>query len=130
MKIQYSVGEIGGFLDFEVKPCEQITGFIRNIDGWMESDIQSGTNYRLYLNDLKRMSKIKDFSKVLEYEGNAYKIRISNDRTTISYIYEDSNPSMIPCTLPTKMLIRILKTWKFEKRKFEVKKKLKKIFKK
>lgn len=108
MTFEYEVLDNQGYMEFIVKPNEHITGFVPNISGWLESDVQgSGENY------LPRIREIifgSDYDEEL-FWGNAYKALVRKDTTTISYDFEDGNPEMVPCTLPTQMLYEILEVW-------------------
>ena len=107
MNLNYHFEFVGRSLRIFIEPNPEIKGYIHNIRGWLSSDVQScGKDY---------LPKVK---KVLEGEvneevfwGNAYKVIVHKENTKISYDYEEDNPEMIPCTLPTQMLYEILEIW-------------------
>ncbi len=109
MNFNYNFEEIGGFLEINIEKCENITGYVHNIGGWLLSDVQCfGSRY------LSRIQEILNSDNPDEEElfwGNAYKALVHKDYTTISYDFEEDNPEMVPCTLPTKMLCEILEIW-------------------
>ena len=108
MKFDYYIGRNeAGFLDFEVKDNEYITGYLPNIGGWLSSDVQNLAGYLL-----PKIKKILDGEiKEDTFDGNAYEAFVRCDYTTISYVFEYCNPKMVPCTLPTEMLYEILQIW-------------------
>lgn len=109
MKFDYYIGcNEAGFLDFEVKDNEYITGYLPNISGWLSSDVQNLADYLL-----PKIKQILD-GEISEdtFDGNAYEIVVRKDYTIISYIFEYCNPKMVPCTLPTEILYEILQIWK------------------
>ena len=107
MNFRYHIENIGGYIDLIVEPNEMTSGYINNVGGWLLCDVQGcGEDY---------LPKVKS---VLEGEveeeifwGNAYKAVVHKDYTKISYDYEEDNPEMVLCTLPTEMLYEILKIW-------------------
>ncbi len=109
MDFEYEFEEIGGILEINIKECENITGYVHNIGGWLSSDVQGcGEDY------LPRIKEILNSDNPYEEElfwGNAYKALVHKDYTTISYDFEEDNPEMVPCILPTKMLCEILEIW-------------------
>lgn len=107
MKLKYHIENIGGSIDLVVEPNEMTTGYIDNVGGWLLCDVQGcGEDY------LPKVKNILD-GKVEEevFWGNAYKAIVRKDYTKISYDYEEDNPKMVPCTLPTEMLYEILQIW-------------------
>ncbi len=108
MTFEYEIAIKNGFLDMEIKPNEKVTGYIGNISGWLESDAECFSEE--YLTKIKEVLQSNGEKEELLW-GNAYKALIRKDTTTISYDFEDGNPEMVPCTLPTEMLCEILEIW-------------------
>ncbi len=109
MTFEYRIGEFAGNLELEIKPNERITGFLRNIDGWLVCDVQCfGEDY---LTKIRTILNSEDPNSEELFWGNAYKAHVRKDFTTISYDFEYCNPKMVPCTLPTEMLCEILEIW-------------------
>lgn len=107
MEIKYHFEYIEKSIEFVLEPNDEVSGYIHNIGGWLHSDVQCwGEDY---------ISKIKNVleGKVEEefFWGNAYKTLVHKDYTKITYSYEEDNPKMVPCTLPTEMLYEILQIW-------------------
>ena len=108
MKLDYSIGYSGaGFLNLKIRENASISGYLPNISGWLSSDVEgSGEDY------LPQIKKVLEGEvEEEEFWGNAYKVVIHKDYTTISYDFEYCNPKMVPCTLPTEMLYEIIEIW-------------------
>ncbi len=108
MKFEYWFNDNEPYFTMEIKPNENIKGCILNISDWLSSDVPCF--------DTKCLSRMKEIlrSDIQEEEvfwGNAYRVVIHKDFTTISYNFEYANPKRIPCTLPTEMLCEILEIW-------------------
>ena len=91
-----------------IEPNPQITGYIGNIAGWLNCDVgrEGEENLKAIKEYLKHPTE-----EYLFLGLNAYEVYVKKDYTTIVYIFEDENPQMVPCTLPTKMVCKILKVW-------------------
>ena len=55
--------------------------------------------------------------------GNCYKTYIGQEFTEIYYNFEDEDPTIKPCKLPTRLLREIVEAWLEEYEKFRNKKK-------
>ena len=99
----------------KIEPNSKMIGYVGNINGWFNCDVGSQGE--------KNLKAIKEYLKhpteeYLLLGSNAYEVHVKKDFTTISYDYEYCNPQMVPCTLPTKMLCKLLKAWtKAEKKR-------------
>ena len=108
MDFKYYIEEIGvGSINFMMEPNEQTVGYIHNVGGWLRCDVQGcGEDY------LPKVKKVLEGEvEEEEFWGNAYKVVVHKDLTKISYDYEEDNPKMVHCTLPTEMLYEILEIW-------------------
>ncbi len=108
MTFEYELIYEQGFLDIEIKPNGNISGYLGNIGGWLDCDVAS-TGWR-------DLAKIKEFllnpnEEEIMLGSNAYTVLVHKETTTISYDFEEENPEMVPCTLPTEMLCEILEIW-------------------
>ncbi len=108
MELQYSFVEVGGGIIFRLEPNEKVIGYHHNIGGWLSCDVAS-TGWR-------DLAKVKEFltnpnEEEVMLGSNAYTVLVHKDTTTISYDFEEENPEMVPCTLPTEMLCEILEIW-------------------
>lgn len=109
MDFEYELGKIGGYLSFKIKPNSKIVGSTRNIDGWLESDVQCFGER--YLSKIKTMLENEDANEEEVFSDNTYETRVKKDYTTISRDIGEEWPEMAPCTLPTSMLCEILQVW-------------------
>ena len=50
--------------------------------------------------------------------GNGYKAYVKKDFTEIHFNFEEDDPTIKPCTVPTKLLREIVETWIDEYEKF------------
>ena len=107
MEFKYHIENIGGSIDLIVEQNEMTSGYINNVGGWLFCDVRG--HAKEYLPQIK--SVIEGLTEEQIYWGNAYKAVVHKDFTKISYDYEEDNPEMVPCTLPTEMLYEILKIW-------------------
>ena len=98
-----------GFIHLKIEKNEHITGYVGNIAGWLEVDVQSSG--RRYLSKIKKILKSSTPFNEEIFSGNAYEACIRRDYTTISYDFEEEWPEMVPCTLPTQTLCEILELW-------------------
>ncbi len=108
MKIKYHFEDVRKILSIRIEPNSQITGFLPNVEGWLECDVGSQGE--------KNLTAIKEYLKhpteeYLLLGSNAYETHVRRDYTIVSYDYEYCNPTMIPCTIPTKMVCELLKAW-------------------
>ena len=55
--------------------------------------------------------------------GNGYKAYVKKDFTEIHFNFEDDDPTIRPCIVPTRLLREIVKAWLDEFEKFSVSKK-------
>ena len=109
MDFEYELGKIGGYLSFKIKPNSKIVGSTRNIEGWLESDVQCFGER--YLSKIKTIIENADTNKQEVFSDNTYEARVKKDYTTISRDIGEEWPEMAPCTLPTSMLCEILQVW-------------------
>ena len=108
MKIKYHFEYEKQYMSIKVEPNSQITGFLPNVEGWLECDVGSQGE--------KNLTAIKEYLKHPTEEplllgSNAYEVHVKKDYTIVSYDYEYCNPTMIPCTIPTKMVCELLRAW-------------------
>lgn len=96
------------FMFIKVEPNSKTTGYLPNLEGWLECDVgrEGEENLKAIKEYLKHPTE-----EYLFLGLNAYEVYVKKDYTTIVYIFEDENPQMVPCTLPTKMVCKILKVW-------------------
>ena len=115
MKIKYHFEDVRKILSIRIEPNSQITGFLPNVEGWLECDVGSdGEN---------NLTAIKEYLKhppeeYLLLGANAYETHVRRDYTIVSYDYEYANPEMVPCIIPTKMVCELLKAWTKEYAKY------------
>lgn len=107
MKFKYHIEKVGKSIDLVVEPNEMTSGYINNVGGWLFCDVHS--HAKEYIPQVKNVLEGKVEEEV--FWGNAYKAVVRKDFTKISYDYEEDNPEMVPCTLPTEMLYEILEIW-------------------
>ena len=96
-------------MHLKIEKNEHITGYVGNIAGWLEADVQCSG--RRYLSKIKKILKSSILFKEEIFSGNAYEAHVKRDYTTISYDFEEEWPEMVPCTLPTQILYEILELW-------------------
>ena len=115
MKVKYNLEYDRGFVLIKIEPNSQITGFLPNVEGWLECDVGSQGE--------KNLMAIKEYLKhpteeYLLLGSNAYEVHVKKDYTTVSYDYEYANPEMVPCTIPTQMVCELLQAWTKEYAKY------------
>lgn len=122
MDFKYKIVYLGKYPKLQVEPNEKITGYIHNIAGWLDSDVQSfGESF--YLPRIKEILYGDNPDDEEFWWGNAYKATIRRDYSTIVDCFEEVRPDFVPCTLPTEMLLEILKIWIDVKKEFDEKRK-------
>ncbi len=111
MEFKYYFEEIApGIETFEIEPNEYLEGFVPHIGGWLTADVQCFAEED-YIPRVKEILESSNPAEEEEFVKNAYKTLVRKDYTTITYIFEEDNPHMVPCTLPTQMLLEILEVW-------------------
>lgn len=112
MDIKYHVYRImpSWHIDMDVDENEGIVGYLPYIGGWLSSDVQSGGEY-----ELKEFEKLLASGTIPEegdpWRGNAYELDFGQEYSTISSLFDDDDPNRLSVTLPTDMLMEILKIW-------------------
>ena len=109
MEFEYSFIDKEPYFIMEIAPNENIKGCIGNISNWLSSDVQCFG--KRYLARVKEILESSDLNEKEIFWGNAFETLVCKEVTTIKYTYEEENPHMVPCTLPTEMLCEILEVW-------------------
>ena len=90
----------------------EMNGDNETLSAWLSTDV------RFHTSTLEAIDKVID--KELEEEllwGNGYKAYIGQEYTEIHFNFEEDDPRIKPCKLPTKLLREIVAVWleEFEK---------------
>ncbi len=115
MKVKYHFEYVQKILFIRIEPNSQITGFLPNVEGWLQCDV--GSLGEEELATVKKYLK-HPTEEYLLLGSNAYEVHMKEDYTTVSYDYEYANPEMVPCIIPTKMVCELLKAWTKEYAKY------------
>ena len=85
---------------------------------WLYTDVGDFRRTLEYIDDVISGKTEEDF-----LSGNAYNAYVKKNFTEIHFQFEDENPSIKPCTVPTKLLREIVKAWLDGYEKFRANKK-------
>ena len=97
---------------------EEVKGDKETLTGWLNTDIIGYQKTLEYIDDVLNGKNEEDFLL-----GNAYKAYVKKDFTEIHFNFEEDVPTVMPCTVPTKLLREIVKAWLDEHEKFYADKK-------
>ena len=97
---------------------EEVKGDKETLTGWLNTDIGGYQKTLEYIDDVLSGKNEEDF-----LWGNAYKAYVRKDLTAIHFNFEDDDPTIRPCIVPTRLLREIVKAWLDEFEKFSVSKK-------
>ena len=97
---------------------EEVKGDKETLTGWLNTDIGGYQKTLEYIDDVLSGKNEEDF-----LWGNAYKAYVRKDFTEIHFNFEDDDPTIRPCIVPTRLLREIVKAWLDEFEKFSVSKK-------
>lgn len=100
------------------KDNDEIVGDKETLSCWLYTDVG---NYHKTLDYIDKVISGELEEKLLW--GNCYKAYINQDFTEIHFNYEEDDPSIKPCKLPTKLLREIVAAWLEEFEKFRNSKK-------
>ena len=92
---------------------EEVHGDKSTLTGWLFTDVRDFRGTLGYIDDVISEKTKEDF-----LSGNAYNAYVKKDFTEIHFQFEDENPSIKPCTVPTKLLREIVKAWLDEYEEF------------
>ena len=115
-KWKFMCDEIHLMMKFE--EIEEIEGDSQTLTEWLYIDVCDHSEH------LEIISKILTgkFENELLW-GNGYKAYVQRDYTEIHFNFEEENPNIKPCKLPTKLLREIVEAWLEEYEKFRNSKK-------
>ncbi len=102
----------------EFDNVDEIHGSKETLSSWLCDDVRDFRRTLEYIDDVISGKNKEDF-----LWGNVFKAYVKKDFTEIRYDFEDMDPSVKPCTLPTKLLREIVKAWLEEYEKFRASKK-------
>ena len=97
---------------------EEVKGDKETLTGWLNTDIGGYQKTLEYIDDVLSGKNEEDI-----LWGNAYKAYVKKDFTEIHFNFEEDVPTVMPCTVPTKLLREIVKAWLDEHEKFYANKK-------
>ena len=97
---------------------KEVYGDKSTLTGWLFTDVRDFRGTLGYIDDVISEKTKEDF-----LSGNAYNAYVKKDFTEIHFQFEDENPSIKPCTVPTKLLHEIVKAWLEEYERFRASKK-------
>ena len=106
------------YLDMIFDDVEEVKGDKETLTGWLNTDIGGYQKTLEYIDDVLSGKNEEDF-----LWGNAYKAYVRKDFTEIHFNFEEDVPTVMPCTVPTKLLREIVKAWLDEHEKFYADKK-------
>ena len=106
------------YLDMIFDDVEEVKGDKETLTGWLNTDIIGYQKTLEYIDDVLSGKNEEDF-----LWGNAYKAYVRKDFTEIHFNFEEDVPTVMPCTVPTKLLREIVKAWLDEHEKFYADKK-------
>ena len=98
--------------------AEEVKGDKATLTGWLYVDVGDYRKTLEYIDDVLSGKNEEDF-----LWGNAYKAYVRKDFTEIHFNFEEDVPTVMPCTVPTKLLREIVKAWLDEHEKFYANKK-------
>ena len=101
------------YLDMIFDDVEEVKGDKETLTGWLNTDIIGYQKTLEYIDDVLSGKNEEDF-----LWGNAYKAYVKKDFTEIHFNFEEDVPTVMPCTVPTKLLREIVKAWLDEHEKF------------
>ena len=102
----------------EFDDVDEIQGSKETLSSWLCDDIRDFTRTLEYIDDVISGKNNEDF-----LWGNGFKAYVRKDFTEIHFNYEEEEPSVKPCTVPTKLLREIVKAWLEEYESFRANKK-------
>ncbi len=88
------------------------------LESWLHTDVRGFAKTLDYIDDVLAGNVEED-----RLGGDGFKAYVKRDFTEIHFNYEEEDPSVKPCTLPTKLLREIVKAWLEEYEKFRASKK-------
>ena len=97
----------------EFDDVDEILGSKETLSSWLCDDVKDFSRTLEYIDDVIERKNDEDF-----LWGNGYKAYVKKNFTEIHFNYEDDDPSVKPCTVPTKLLRGIVKAWLEEYEKF------------
>ena len=97
---------------------DEIIGDKETLSCWLYTDVKNNS-LTLDFIDKAILGELKDNL----FWGNCYKTYIGQEFTEIYYNFEDEDPTIKPCKLPTRLLREIVEAWLEEYEKFRNKKK-------
>ena len=108
----------GGSLWMNIDDIPEIVGSKVTLETWLHTDVRDFRGTLGYIDDVISGKNNEDF-----LWGNGFKAYVKRDFTEIHFNYEVENPSVKPCTVPTKLLREIVKAWLEEYEEFRASKK-------
>ena len=99
------------WMEFENVP--DIIGSRETLSGWLSDDVRDYHKILEYIDNVISKKNDEDF-----IWGNGYKAYVRKDFTEIHFNFEEDVPTVMPCTVPTKLLREIVKAWLDEYEKF------------
>ena len=109
-----SIGPYQKILWMNIKDNHQIIGDKEAISAWLMDDVRDYIPILGYIDAVLKGEKEEEL-----IWGNGYKAFVKPDITEIHFNYEEEDPSMKPCSLPTTMLREIVEIWFREYKKFK-----------
>ena len=97
-----------------LKNNSKIIGDKDAVSAWLMDDVRDYTSILDYIDAVLNGEKEEDL-----IWGNGYKAFVKPDITEIHFNYEEDDPSIKPCSLPTSMLREIVEIWLREYKNFK-----------
>ena len=102
----------------EFDDVDEIQGSKETLSSWLCDDIRGFTRTVDYIDDVLAGKVEED-----RLGGDGFSAYVKKEFTEIRYDFEDMDPSVKPCTVPTKLLREIVKAWLEEYERFRASKK-------
>ena len=107
-----------GSLWMNIDDIPEIVGSKVALESWLHTDVRDFAKTLDYIDDVLAGNVEEDC-----LGGDGFSAYVKKEFTEIRYDFEDMDPSVKPCTVPTKLLREIVKAWLDEYEKFRASKK-------